>query len=83
MRCSSPGVGSRWVTSGACATVRLYINSRARDMILVNAENVFPTEVEYRLDAHPDVRESAVIGVDDPTTGQAIRAVVVVPEGTS
>jgi acyl-CoA synthetase (AMP-forming)/AMP-acid ligase II len=61
---------------------RLYINSRARDMILVNAENVFPTEIEYRLYAHPDVRESAVIGVEDPTTGQAIRAFVVVPEGT-
>jgi len=29
------------------------------------------------------VRESAVIGVEDATTGQAIRAVVVVPEGTS
>jgi len=29
------------------------------------------------------VRESAVIGVDDATTGQAIRAFVVVPEGTN
>ena len=46
-------------------------------MILVNAENVLPNEIEYRLDAHPAVRESAVIGVDDETTGQAIRAFVV------
>jgi len=76
----------RWLAMGDIGCLRdgrLYINSRARDMILVNAENVFPTEVEYRLDAHPDVRESAVIGVEDATTGQAIRAVVVVPEGTS
>lgn len=75
----------RWLAMGDIGCLRdgrLYINSRARDMILVNAENVFPTEVEYRLDAHPDVRESAVIGVDDATTGQAIRAFVVVPEGT-
>ena len=38
-------------------------------MILVNAENVFPTEVEYRLDAHPEVRESAVVGVEDAADG--------------
>jgi len=43
----------------------LSINSRARDMILVNAENVFPTEVEFRLDEHPAVRECAVLGGDD------------------
>ncbi|MEO8697513.1 MAG: class I adenylate-forming enzyme family protein, partial [Acidimicrobiales bacterium] len=76
----------RWLAMGDIGCLRdgrLYINSRARDMILVNAENVFPTEVEYRLDAHPDVRECAVVGVDDPVTGQAIRAVVVVPDGTT
>ena len=75
----------RWLAMGDIGCLRdgrLYINSRARDMILVNAENVFPTEIEYHLDAHPDVRESAVIGVEDPTTGQAIRAFVVVADGT-
>jgi acyl-CoA synthetase (AMP-forming)/AMP-acid ligase II len=75
----------RWLAMGDVGCLRdgrLYINSRARDMILVNAENVFPTEIEYRLDAHPDVRESAVIGVDDALTGQAIRAFVVVDPGT-
>ena len=73
----------RWLAMGDIGCIRdgrLYINSRARDLILVNAENVFPTEVEYRLDAHPAVRESAVLGVDDDLTGQAIRAVVVVDE---
>ncbi len=59
---------------------RLYINSRARDMILVNAENVYPIEVEYRLDAHPGVIESAVVAVDDPLTGQAVKAVVVIDD---
>jgi acyl-CoA synthetase (AMP-forming)/AMP-acid ligase II len=59
----------------------LYINSRARDMILVNAENVYPVEVEYRLEAHPGVREAAVIGVDDELTGMAVKAVVVPEPG--
>ena len=56
----------------------LYINARARDMILVNAENVSPTEIEYRLEAHPGVLEAAVVGIDDPVTGDAVCAVVVV-----
>ncbi len=71
----------RWLAMGDIGSLqdgRLFINSRARDMILVNAENVFPTEIEFRLDAHAAVRESAVIGVDDALTGQAIRAIVVV-----
>lgn len=75
----------RWLAMGDIGCLRdglLYINSRAREMILVNAENVFPTEVEYRLDSHPKVRECAVIGVEDDVTGQAIRAIVVVDEGT-
>jgi len=70
----------RWLAMGDVGSMRdgrLFINSRARDMILVNAENVFPTEVEFRLDEHPAVRECAVVGVDDIMTGQAVGAVVV------
>jgi len=55
----------------------LYVNSRARDMILRNAENIYPIEIEYRLDAHPDVEESAVLGVEHPDMGQEVKAVVV------
>ena len=55
---------------------RLYIDSRARDLILVNAENVSPTEVEYCLEAHPGVTEAAVFAVDDELTGDAVCAVV-------
>ena len=58
----------------------LYLDARARDMIFVSAENVAPTEVEYRLEAHPEVLEAAVFAVDDPTTGDAVCAVVSLPE---
>ncbi|MFN8027998.1 MAG: class I adenylate-forming enzyme family protein [Acidimicrobiia bacterium] len=76
----------RWLAMGDIGALRgglLHINSRARDMILVNAENVFPTEVEFRLDEHPAVRECAVIGVDDVMTGQAVCAVVVPASGAT
>ncbi len=70
-----------WLAMGDVARFEgdlLYINARARDMLLVSAENVSPTEIEHCLEAHPCVLEAAVIGVDDPVTGDAVCAVVVV-----
>ena len=74
----------RWLATGDMGRIKdglLYINSRARDMILRSAENVYPVEIEYRLDAHPAVRESAVIGIDHPELGQEVKAVVVPEPG--
>jgi len=74
----------RWLAMGDVGRVQdglLYINSRARDMILRSAENIYPVEIEYRLDAHPDVRESAVVGVDHPELGQEVKAIVVPEPG--
>jgi long-chain acyl-CoA synthetase len=68
-----------WLAMGDVARLEnglLYIDSRARDMILVSAENVSPTEVEACLEAHPDVLEAAVFAVDDALTGDAVCAVV-------
>ena len=59
----------------------LHLVDRRSDLILVSGFNVYPAEVERVLDAHPAVAESAVIGVPDPRTGSAVRAVVVVRPG--
>jgi long-chain acyl-CoA synthetase len=59
----------------------LHLADRRSDLILVSGFNVYPAEVERVLDAHPAVRESAVIGVPDRRTGSAVRAVVVLEEG--
>ncbi len=45
------------------------------------AENIYPAEVEAALNSHAAVRESAVIGVPDPTWGQSVVAVVVLHDG--
>lgn len=45
------------------------------------AENIYPAEVEGALNAHDAVRESAVIGVPDPTWGQSVTAIVVLHDG--
>ena len=73
----------RWLAMGDVGSLRdgrLYVNSRGRDLIFVSAENVYPTEVEFRIEAHPAVAEAAVVGVDDPITGQAVKAFVVVDD---
>ena len=74
----------RWLATGDIGRFEnglLYINSRARDMILRNAENVYPVEIEYRLEQHPLVREATVFGVDHEEWGQAVKAVLVPEPG--
>jgi len=71
----------RWLRTGDWGRLDehgyLYVNSRRRDLILRAGENVYPVEVEQRLEAHPDVAEVAVVGVAHPTLGQEVKAVVV------
>jgi acyl-CoA synthetase (AMP-forming)/AMP-acid ligase II len=62
---------------------RLYLATRKRDLILRGGENVYPIEIENRLEAHPDVAEVAVIGVDDEDLGQDVKAVVVPRDGAT
>ncbi|MEX1171876.1 MAG: hypothetical protein WEG56_04610 [Chloroflexota bacterium] len=52
-------------------------------MIISGGENLFPTEVEELLLAHPDVVDAAVIGVPDDEFGQRLRAFVVARRGVS
>jgi acyl-CoA synthetase (AMP-forming)/AMP-acid ligase II len=76
----------RWLATGDIGRIEggyLYINSRARDMILRGAENIYPTEIEHRLEAHPDVAEAAVVGVDHPELGQEVKAIVVPAAGAA
>jgi acyl-CoA synthetase (AMP-forming)/AMP-acid ligase II len=49
-------------------------------MIKSGAENIFPAEVENCLEAHPAVREAAVIGVPNERFLQDVKAVVVLNE---
>lgn len=61
----------------------LFLASRKRDLILRGGENIYPFEIENRIDELPDVTEVAVIGVDHPMLGQEVKAIVVVAEGST
>jgi acyl-CoA synthetase (AMP-forming)/AMP-acid ligase II len=59
----------------------LFIAGRADDTIIRGGENIAPAELEDVLVEHPDVREVAVVGAEDPEWGQVIVAVVVPAAG--
>lgn len=53
------------------------IVDRKKDMILVSGFNVFPNEIEDWVNRHPDVLESAAIGVPSEKTGESIKLFIV------
>ena len=65
-----------WLPSGYMKIV-----GRAKDLIITGGLNVYPAEIEERINALPGVVESAVIGVPDPDFGEAVTAVVVTRPG--
>jgi acyl-CoA synthetase (AMP-forming)/AMP-acid ligase II len=62
---------------------RLFLDGRDDEMIVSGGENVFPREVEDLLASHDNVKEVAVIGVDDEEWGQRLKAFVVLNEGAA
>jgi malonyl-CoA/methylmalonyl-CoA synthetase len=59
----------------------LTIVGRAKDLIISGGLNVYPKEIEDRIDALSGVVESAVIGVPDADLGEVVTAVVVAAAG--
>jgi acyl-CoA synthetase (AMP-forming)/AMP-acid ligase II len=57
------------------------ITGRRKDVIIRNAENIAPAEVEDVLIKHPDIDDVAVIGLPDDRTGERVCAVVVPHSG--
>jgi long-chain acyl-CoA synthetase len=74
-----------WLRTGDIAEVDsdgyIRLTGRAKDMIIVAGENVFPREVEAVLERNPAVAESAVIGVPDGARGESITGFVILREG--
>jgi bile acid-coenzyme A ligase len=54
----------------------LYIVDRRADMIVTGGANVFVSEVEAAVLAHPDVADTAVVGIADPEWGRRVHAIV-------
>ena len=74
-----------WLRTGDIAVAdhngNLTIVDRAKDLIIVSGFNVYPAEVEEALLEHPGVQAVAVVGVEHPHTGEAVKAYVVSAPG--
>jgi fatty-acyl-CoA synthase len=55
----------------------IHLVDRKTNMIISGGENVYPSEVEATIAAHPAVKDVAVIGVPHDTWGEAVHAVVI------
>jgi long-chain acyl-CoA synthetase len=74
-----------WLRSGDVAIMDergcIRLVDRIKDMILVSGFNVYPSEIEAVVAAHPDVKEVVAFGVPDKHSGEAVKIVVVPRSG--
>ena len=68
-------IGERVPDGPGCGYLRLV--GRGKDLIITGGLNVYPLEVEERINQMDGIVESAVIGVPDPDFGECVTAVVV------
>lgn len=61
----------------------IHLVDRKSNMIISGGENVYPSEVEAVLGAHPAVQDVAVIGLPDEKWGERVHAVVVLHDGAT
>jgi acyl-CoA synthetase (AMP-forming)/AMP-acid ligase II len=55
----------------------IWLVDRKSNMIISGGENVYPSEVEGVIGAHPAVKDVAVIGVPHDKWGESVSAIVV------
>src|SRR5690606_1285892 len=61
----------------------LYLSDRRNDLIISGGANIYPAEVEAALEAHPEVRGSAVIGLPHDEWGSVVHAIVQPMDGST
>ncbi|MEW5420978.1 acyl-CoA synthetase [Amorphus sp. 3PC139-8] len=59
----------------------VYITGRSSDMYISGGSNIYPREIEEKILLHPEISETAVLGVSDPVWGEVGVAVCVVRPG--
>ena len=74
-----------WFKTGDLARIDeegyVWIVDRAKDMINVGGEKVYPRDVEEVLHRHPAVADAVVVGVPDPNLGEVVKAFIALNSG--
>ena len=78
-------LGDGWLRTGDIGKLDkdgdLYIVGRLKEMIIVKGQNVFPVDIEERLQAHHKVAEVVVVGHPDELRGETVWAAVSLEKG--
>ena len=61
----------------------LFITGRIKEMLIISGENVFPREIEEVVNHHPIVKDSAVVGLQDPSRGEVPICFVELKDGAA
>ena len=76
-----------WLRSGDLGYIDddgyLFIEDRAKDMIIRAGENVYSAEIEAAIYEHPAVHEAAVFGLPDERLGEEVACVVTLKPGAT
>ena len=76
-----------WLRSGDIGRIDdegfLYVEDRAKDMVLRGGENVYCAEVEAAIYEHPAVYEAAVFGIPHERLGEEVAAAVFPRQGAT
>ena len=74
-----------WLLTGDFATMDeegyIYIVDRKKDLIISKGQNIYPREIEEHLHAHPGILAAAVVGLNDPNSGEVPVAFIEKEEG--
>ncbi|MCP5041287.1 MAG: acyl--CoA ligase [bacterium] len=76
-----------WLRSGDLGRMDdegfIFVEDRAKDMVLRGGENIYCAEVEAAIYTHPAVHEAAVFGVPHDRLGEEVAVAIVAKEGQS
>ena len=61
----------------------IHLVDRKSNMIISGGENIYPSEVETALGAHPKVKDVAIIGAPDEKWGERVHAFVILHDGVT
>jgi long-chain acyl-CoA synthetase len=79
-------IKGEWLFTGDMAKIDtegyIYIVGRKKEMILMHGMNVYPSEIENIIQAHPKVKEVAVVGKKDKAKGEAPVAFIALHDKT-
>ena len=76
-----------WLKSGDIGRIDdegfIYVEDRAKDMVLRAGENIYPAEVEAAIYEHPAVHEAAVFGMPHLRLGEEVASAIVTKRGAA